>query len=97
MLDDNDQFMRILKNLEGEWRLKMSAHNQLAVYEEGRGDAHPEADALVHVQLIYGLVGRACKLTIDAPRAAGRCLDPICPRSRRQNPSPRREVPHGRV
>lgn len=34
----------------------VSAHDQLAVYEEGRGDGHPEADALVHVQLIYGLV-----------------------------------------
>ena len=33
------------------------AHNQLVVYEEGRGDSHPEADALVPVQLICGLVG----------------------------------------
>jgi hypothetical protein len=32
-----------------------AAHNQLAVYEEGRGDCHPEADALVHVQLTCGL------------------------------------------
>jgi hypothetical protein len=42
----------------------VSAHDQLAVYEEGRGDGHPEADALVHVQLIYGLVGHTCKLTM---------------------------------
>ena len=33
-----------------------TAHNQLVVYEEGRGGSHPEADALVHVQLICGLV-----------------------------------------
>jgi hypothetical protein len=32
-----------------------AAHDQLAVYEEGRGDDHPEADALVHVQLTCGL------------------------------------------
>ena len=30
------------------------AHDQLAVIEEGRGDDHPEADALVHVQLHRG-------------------------------------------
>ncbi len=35
--------------------LEGAAHNQLAVYEEGRGNSHPEADALVHVQLTCGL------------------------------------------
>ena len=38
-----------------------TAHNQLVVYEEGRGGSHPEADALVHVQLICGLV--CCRVT----------------------------------
>jgi hypothetical protein len=32
-----------------------AAHDQPAVYEEGRSDNHPEADALVHVQLTCGL------------------------------------------
>jgi hypothetical protein len=32
-----------------------AAHDQPAVYEEGRSDDHPEADALVHVPLIGGL------------------------------------------
>jgi hypothetical protein len=32
-----------------------AAHDQLVVYEEGRSDSHPEADALVHVQLTCGL------------------------------------------
>jgi len=31
-----------------------AAHDQPAVYEEGRGDSHPEADALVDAQLIDG-------------------------------------------
>ena len=35
--------------------LEAAAHDQPAVYEEGRSDNHPEADALVHVQLTYGL------------------------------------------
>jgi hypothetical protein len=64
-LDGDDQLMRILMKLRGKTRnATASAHNQLAVYEEGRGDGHPEADALVHVQLIYGLGGRACKPTM---------------------------------
>jgi hypothetical protein len=37
--------------------MERAAHNQLVMYEEGRGGSHPEADALVHVQLICGLVG----------------------------------------
>jgi hypothetical protein len=32
-----------------------AAHDQLVVYEEGRDDGHPEADALVHAQLTCGL------------------------------------------
>ena len=36
-----------------------AAHDQPAVYEEGRDDDHPEADALVNVQLICGLVCHA--------------------------------------
>jgi hypothetical protein len=32
-----------------------AAHDQLVAYEEGRSDSHPEADALVHVQLTCGL------------------------------------------
>jgi hypothetical protein len=47
--------MRILIDIEEVKKVTVSAHNQLAVYEEGRGDGHPEADALVHVQLICGL------------------------------------------
>jgi hypothetical protein len=35
--------------------LRGAAHDQPVVCEEGRGDGHPEADALVHVQLICGL------------------------------------------
>ena len=38
-----------------EMHLRGAAHDQPAVYEEGRGEGHPEADALVHVQLICGL------------------------------------------
>jgi hypothetical protein len=73
----------------------VSAHNQLAVYEEGRGDGHPEADALVHVQLIYGLVGRVCKLaTVPAGQLAAPFL-PCALVSDRNHP-PRRG-PHGWV
>ena len=38
-------------------RLSMeeAAHDQPVVYVEGRSDNHPEADALVHVQLTCGL------------------------------------------
>jgi hypothetical protein len=39
-----------------EIHLRGPAHDQPAVSEEGRGDGHPEADALVNVQLICGLV-----------------------------------------
>jgi hypothetical protein len=77
-LDGNDQFMRILIDLDGIKKVTVSAHNQLAVYEEGRGDGHPEADALVHVQLIYGLVGRVGKLTMHVHRTASRFLYPTC-------------------
>jgi hypothetical protein len=38
-----------------EIHLRGPAHDQPAVSEEGRGDGHPEADALVNVQLICGL------------------------------------------
>jgi hypothetical protein len=34
---------------------RRAAHDQLVVHEEGRDDGHPEADALVHVQLTCGL------------------------------------------
>jgi hypothetical protein len=46
-----------------------AAHNQLAVYEEGRGDDHPEADALVHVQLTCGLALLVCRM--PAPQLKG--------------------------
>jgi hypothetical protein len=39
--------------------LRGAAHDQPVVCEEGRGDSHPEADALVHVQLICGLAYNA--------------------------------------
>jgi hypothetical protein len=35
--------------------MQEAAHDQPVVYEEGRSDSHPEADALVHVQLTCGL------------------------------------------
>jgi hypothetical protein len=35
--------------------LEEAAHDQPVVYVEGRSDSHPEADALVHVQLTCGL------------------------------------------
>jgi len=35
--------------------LEEAAHDQPVVYVEGRSDNHPEADALVHVQLTCGL------------------------------------------
>jgi hypothetical protein len=35
--------------------MKEAAHDQPVVDEEGRSDSHPEADALVHVQLTCGL------------------------------------------
>jgi hypothetical protein len=56
-LDNDDHFMgNLAKNSrQQEMTLEGAAHNQLAVYEEGRGNSHPEADALVHVQLTCGL------------------------------------------
>ena len=38
-----------------EVSMEEAAHGQLVAYEEGRSDDHPEADALVHVQLTCGL------------------------------------------
>jgi predicted RNA-binding protein with EMAP domain len=35
--------------------IEEAAHDQPVVYEEGRSGNHPEADALVHVQLTCGL------------------------------------------
>jgi hypothetical protein len=70
--------MRILIDIEEVKKVTVSAHNQLAVYEEGRGDGHPEADALVHVQLIYGLVGRVGKLTMHVHRITSRFPYPTC-------------------
>lgn len=56
-LDRDDHFVGILTKVQqGLVRSrKEAAHDQLAVHEEGRGDGHPKADALVHVQLTCGL------------------------------------------
>jgi hypothetical protein len=40
---------------EMESPIEGAAHDQLVGYGEGRSDNHPEADALVHVQLTCGL------------------------------------------
>jgi hypothetical protein len=57
ILDSDDHFMENLSKTEGrvEESLEKTAHDQLVAYEEGRSDSHPEADALVHVQLTCGL------------------------------------------
>jgi len=77
MLDSDDDFMGKLTNLGGTLgvRLARAAHNQLVVYEEGRDDSHPEADALVHVQPICGLASyhinrslHQCKMQGRGPR-----------------------------
>jgi len=49
--------MENLSKTKGEVELSLeeAAHDQLVAYEEGRSDNHPEADALVHVQLTCGL------------------------------------------
>ena len=44
------------------------AHDQLAVNEEGRGDDHPEADALVHAQLHRGQAGAPADVTLHRRR-----------------------------
>ena len=67
ILDSDDHFMGDLAKYSRqlEMILEGAAHNQLAVYEEGRGDSHPEADALVHVQLTCGLaIYRVARLRI---------------------------------
>jgi hypothetical protein len=51
-----------------ELSLEETAHDQLVAYEEGRSDSHPEADALVHVQLTCGLASHyvnCCSATAD--------------------------------
>ena len=50
-----------------------AAHDQLVVYEEGRGDSHPEADALVHVQLTCGLVDYRVNSVTYIERLLGSC------------------------
>jgi hypothetical protein len=50
-----------------------AAHNQLVVYEEGRGDSHPEADALVHVQPICGLASYHVNCLPHQCKILGRC------------------------
>jgi hypothetical protein len=56
-LDTDDHFMGNLSKSEEEMELPTegAAHDQLVGYGEGRSDNHPEADALVHVQLTCGL------------------------------------------
>jgi hypothetical protein len=56
-LDTDDHFMGNLSESEGKMESSMggAAHGQLVGYGEGRSDNHPEADALVHVQLTCGL------------------------------------------
>ena len=56
-LDNGNHFMGNLTKASRQLRMTLegAAHDQLAVYEEGRGDSHPEADALVDVQLTCGL------------------------------------------
>jgi hypothetical protein len=52
-----------------------AAHDQPVVYEEGRGNCHPEADALVHVQLIGGPAKdapKACVAPKNTMRMAGK-------------------------
>jgi hypothetical protein len=55
---------------------RCAAHDQLVVYEEGRDDRHPEADALVHVQLTcgqayYGVDRLCCSwMTLCVPYAS---------------------------
>src|SRR5688500_17381362 len=57
-IDNDDHVMGNLTKYGQQLRMAQegAAHDQLVVYEEGRGDNHPEADALVHVQLTSGLV-----------------------------------------
>jgi hypothetical protein len=57
VLDDGNRLVRLLTTNAEKCAIpeRGAAHDQLVVYEEGRGDGHPEADALVHVQLTYGL------------------------------------------
>jgi hypothetical protein len=50
-----------------------------AGHREGRGNTHPEADALVHVQRPCGRVGQACPATAGAARRRG---DAPCRRGR---------------
>jgi hypothetical protein len=58
----DDQCVRELSELGGFLRKFFGiAHDQLVVLEEGQGGGHPEADALVHVQLTCGLVRQVSK------------------------------------
>jgi hypothetical protein len=56
-LDTDDHIVGNLTKSEEKKELPMegAAHDQLVGYGEGRSDNHPEADALVHVQLTCGL------------------------------------------
>ena len=57
-LDRDDAYYEKLEQTRGVARCapEGAAHDQPGVYEEGRSDNHSEADALVHAQLICGLV-----------------------------------------
>jgi hypothetical protein len=79
ILDNDDHIMGNLTEADQQLAMTLegAAHNQLAVYEEGRGDSHPEADALVDVQLTCGLaIYRVARLRITKSF----CADVLGPR-----------------
>ena len=54
--------------------MEEAAHDQPVVYVEGRSDNHPEADALVHVQLTCGLADYRVKRLLQNYRCYANVL-----------------------